>query len=284
MFKICNSCDGIKSILDVRFTKACDNNCKFCIEKDGLNAMHVDVDKMIETAKNSNFDDMLILGGEPFLLPEKLLYFVKSVRDNFNKIYITTSLPNTFNSKKLICLNIIDVVDGLNVSFLSGYDDENNYLFDAKNKHSRIKILMMLIASGLKDKIRVNLNLMNGGIDTKEKLYSALDIFNDIGCECVKISELQYTDNLYISYEKITDVQLPNPYSHGCSTFIEPYKDLKILLRRSCFMNEKSLKAHFSDFIKIIYQCIFHKAKKQSKVLYENGKIEDEWLTLEGPC
>lgn len=34
-----NSCDGAFSSLDVRFTKRCDNNCEFCIEKLGIDSL-----------------------------------------------------------------------------------------------------------------------------------------------------------------------------------------------------------------------------------------------------
>lgn len=39
MFKFCNSCDGAYDSLDVRFTKACDNDCAFCIERNGINSL-----------------------------------------------------------------------------------------------------------------------------------------------------------------------------------------------------------------------------------------------------
>lgn len=35
----CNSCDGIYESLDIRFTKACDNNCSFYIEKFGIKSL-----------------------------------------------------------------------------------------------------------------------------------------------------------------------------------------------------------------------------------------------------
>jgi 2-iminoacetate synthase ThiH len=48
-----NSCDGYYTSMDVRFTKACDNSCQFCIEKQGLdNLGKPNVKKMIDSVKN----------------------------------------------------------------------------------------------------------------------------------------------------------------------------------------------------------------------------------------
>lgn len=71
MFKFCNSCDGAYDSLDVRFTKACDNDCAFCIERNGINSLGLtNVEKMIDSTIKSGINSVLILGGEPF--PKKI--------------------------------------------------------------------------------------------------------------------------------------------------------------------------------------------------------------------
>ena len=92
-----NSCEGIyNNSLDVRFGKACDNDCSFCIEKSGLDSLgSIKVDKMITSALLSDKEEILILGGEPFLDVTKLYIFIKAIRQQKRKIYITTSLPKT---------------------------------------------------------------------------------------------------------------------------------------------------------------------------------------------
>lgn len=77
MFTMKNSCDGYYSSLDVRFTKVCDNHCDFCIEKDGLKSLgRTNVDNLIQSTIDSSIKDILILGGEPFLQPKKLLRYI----------------------------------------------------------------------------------------------------------------------------------------------------------------------------------------------------------------
>lgn len=277
-FKMTNSCDGIYDSLDVRFTKKCDNNCPFCIEKEGIDLLGAtDVNKLIASVKSSGIKSVLILGGEPFLFPKLLLEFITKIRSCVDTIYITTSLPKTFITKSELVYLIMQRVDGLNVSVQSTDDTENNLLFRASSKHSRMGILRQLNRK-YSHKIRTSINLVKGGIDSSNKLEKSLDDLSNIGCQHIKINELQHSPELYVSYEEITQCKMEQPFSNGCSTYIEDYKGMKILLKRSCFLTQDSLNADYKDFMKIIYKKYFHKYKNKFKVLYENGTITNKWL------
>ena len=170
MFPRINCCDGIYSSLDVRFTKSCDNSCSFCIEKRGLDSLgKTDVDKMVESVKNSGIKDILILGGEPFINPSLLLDFVSKIRPIVNKIYITTALPISFILKSEICNNIVNQIDGLNISIQSIDNNKNIEVLRANSHHDRIKLLEKLLKD-FSDKIRVSINLSKGGITDGWKL------------------------------------------------------------------------------------------------------------------
>jgi molybdenum cofactor biosynthesis enzyme MoaA len=274
--KLCNSCDGIYSSLDVRFTKACDNNCEFCIEKTGIDTLgKTSVNKMISATIKSGIKNILILGGEPFLDASKLLEYIMGIEKYADEIYITTSLPNTFIHHRSICEQIVKRVTGLNVSIQSEDYRKNNQILNATKKHDRIKILERLNKK-YGDKIRTSINLSKGGIDTKEKIIKALDKLSEIGCEKIKINELQHT-NKYISYQDIMGIKMKSPYYHGCNTWINDYKNMKILLKRSCFVVEEKQKATIKDFIKAIYKATIWKPKNKFKVLYENGEIKNGW-------
>lgn len=87
--KFCNSCDGIYSSLDVRFTKKCDNNCGFCIEKNGIGSLkNASVETLVRSTIDSGIKDVLILGGEPFLDIKKLHDYVMGIRPFVYSIYI----------------------------------------------------------------------------------------------------------------------------------------------------------------------------------------------------
>lgn len=273
----CNPCDGLHDSIDVRFTKACDNNCAFCIEREGLKSLgNTDVKKMAEAALETGIKSMLILGGEPFLLPDKLLEFVKLVRGGFNEIYITTSLPKTFIDNLDKCGEIVDIIDGLNVSVQSVDSVENNAIFKASSRHCRLSVLKGLNALH-SDKIRTSINLVRGGIDSSTKISRSLCALYAIGCRHVKINELQDAGDLYVSYEGITGAKLKSPYSHGCQFEIKPFQDMRLTLKRSCFITERSLKASIGDAAKVGYKALFFKPENNFKVLYEDGTIKNKW-------
>ena len=96
-----NSCDGIYDSLDVRLTKACDNRCEFCIEREGLESLgNTKVDKLITSTIKSGKKDILILGGEPLLNPKIALEYIQGIREYVETIYLTTSLPKSLTTKE----------------------------------------------------------------------------------------------------------------------------------------------------------------------------------------
>lgn len=272
-----NSCDGKYNSMDVRFTKSCDNDCPFCIEKTGLDSLgKTDVKALIESTIASNIKDILILGGEPFLLPEKLLEYVKGIRSHVDTIYITTSLPKTLIDQKSICHEIIDLVDGLNVSIQHYSSMRNNDVLRASSRHNRILLLKELNTMFAR-KIRTSINLTKSGISDKGALLATLIMLEEVGCKHIKINELQNSDE-YISYEDIMGVKMKSPYSHGCQTEIDHFDtEMKITLKRSCFITEKSRNATLLDIAKIAAKK-FSTHRNDFKVLYENGRTEVCWL------
>lgn len=281
-----NSCDGIyNDCLDIRFTKSCDNNCSFCIEKNGIdNLGETNVNQMIENTIRSNKKTVLILGGEPFLYPDKLLQYIKGVRDYVQNIYITTSLPKTIDLTNKVVLDILDTIDGLNVS-LQHYDwVVNNNILNTSSKHNRFKILSNILRDEkLAQKVRVSINLVRGYIDNKEKLMTCINLLHKINCKHIKINELQnVSKDVYISFEEIMNIKMKSPYSYGCQADISyMFKDynMRFTLKRSCFVvKDKDLaKATICDLLKTIVKQ-FTKVKNNMCVMYENGMINNGWI------
>lgn len=286
-FKV-NSCDGIyNDCLDVRFTKSCDNNCAFCIEKNGINSLgDTDVNHMIQNTIQSNKQTVLILGGEPFLKPNKLLQYIQGIRPHVQYIYITTSLPKTIDMNNNIITDILDMIDGLNVS-LQHYDwIINNDILNARSKHNRIEILADILKNEIiRPKVRVSINLVKGYIDSKEKLMSCIELLHSINCQHIKINELQnVSKDIYVSFEDIMNLKMKSPYTFGCQTDVSQLFDkynMKFILKRSCFVvKDKSIaKATIWDLIKAIRKR-FDKTYNNMCVMYENGMVSDGWKTI----
>lgn len=275
-----NSCDGrYESSLDVRFTKACDNNCAFCIEKEGLDNQGQDVEKMIASTKASKKDTVLILGGEPLLNIGKVLEYVKGIRESKREIYLTTSLPQSIEKDYKGFQDILENLAGLNVS-LQHYDwKKNNEILQAKNPYNRMSILSKILEEEAQaTKVRVSINLVKGSIDSKEELETCIKELERIGVKHLKINELQDSEGSYVNYEKIMGKKLGSPYSTGCQTELEERESgMRITLKRACFIVEPSLKASVRDGIKVIYKSLRKQDETRQEVMYENGRVSEGW-------
>lgn len=279
---IVNSCDGFYSdSLDVRFTKACDNKCSFCIERNGFKDQGMNVDEMIKSTVNSKKKNVLILGGEPFLYIHELEKYVDYIQWYKKEIYITTSLPKTIIENWDVFTRIITRITCLNIS-LQHYDyEENNKILNATSNHNRIDIIKKMCEDPyMALKCRVSINLVKGAIDNKEDLDKFISKMYNIGVRNIKINELQHCPDKYVSFEDIYGIKMNQPYSHGCQTniVIPKYKDMKVTVKRSCFIVEKSREASKSDLFKLLVKNISLKKNKYSQdVLYEDGTISKGW-------
>lgn len=285
-FKI-NSCDGIYDSLDVRFTKACDNACEFCIERTGLDSLgNTNVKKMIESTLKTNKKDILILGGEPLLVPELVLEYLKGIRSYVDTIYLTTSLPKTITTDEgnRIFLEILSLLDGINISVHHYKDSINNTVLKSSNPYNRIEFLeKMLEINEFAKKARICCNLVNGFISTKEEINNFVNKMHSIGARHIKLNELQHVDvDTYVSFEKVFGVKLKSPFAYGCQTDESQLFDnkIKITLKRSCFCNKdiSIAKAGVSDLIKCIQKKFApNNSCNNFQVLYENGDVYNGW-------
>ena len=86
----------------------------------------------------------------------------------------------------------------------------------------------------------------------------------------------------FVSFEKTFDVKLGSPYSNGCQTYLDmeqiiPNFKTPVLLKRSCFMCEETLKATLEDGLKVI-STLFSKPTNKYGVVYENGILSKGWI------
>jgi organic radical activating enzyme len=275
----CNTCDGIFNTVDIRFTKKCDNNCSFCIERfSGIPGKETNVAAIFKEVLKSGADEVLILGGEPFLEIDKLLRLVNMLWTMRIRIYITTSLPITIRNNYETFHLIMKKITGLNVSLHHYNNRVNNSVF-CNDSHNRIMLLDNIVFDH-GDKVRVCVNLVKGFIDNGGKLKYMLAVLDSMGVSKVKINELCHSDS-YVSFEKITGIKLGSPYSTGCytSVFKQEYPDMEIQLKRSCFINEPSLSASLMDLLKVfLNRWIVKPLHNSFCVIYEDGTRQENWI------
>ena len=278
---ICNSCDGIyNDSLDVRFTKACDNDCPWCIERRGVDALgRPDPEKLATMTELSGKRTVLILGGEPFLEVKRLARYVELIRDKVENIYITTSVPPQLDVNNPTVVKLLGMVNGLNVSLHSVDWRENNTILHASNhEFNRVKRLRGIL-NKFSAIVRVSVNLDVDGVNSREKLDNYLARVAELGCVQVKVNELQDAADHYVSFNSLyPELRLGSPFANGCQTSVDvgQPRGLSVLVKRSCFVVNAG-QAGLADFGKAIARRVLG-VRGSTTVLYENGELSDGWL------
>lgn len=280
----CNCCDGIYNSLDVHFTSACDNKCSHCIDNcyDGLGINKPDVNAILETIYTNceGVDDVLFLGGEPCLYLDELLYCVKQIKSKTSlKVYVTTAVPKICHDQYGKFVELIEWLDGINLSVQHYKEDVADEIRQTKSQYDRQTFYASL---PLKNKIRINLNIVKPFLYTKEDIISCLCHYDKMGVNSIKLSEIQHGADCYVSFEKVFNLKMKSPFSFGCQTYLDmstiiPDFTTSILLKRSCFICEETLHAAFSDGLKALLQ-VFIKPKNKYGIIYEDGTLTKEWI------
>ena len=281
----CNCRDGIYTSFDVHFTSLCDNNCRHCIDKcyNGLNIPKPNVDAIVKTIVDNSegLDDVLFLGGEPCLYLDELIDCVKQLKEKTKlKLFVTTSVPKVCYDNKEKFFKLLDLLDGLNISAQHYKEDIADEIRNVgKTKYDRQSFYNSLPH---KEKIRINLNIVKPYLYTKEDLINCLNHYDKMGFNSIKLSEIQHGKDVFVSFEKVFGIKLGSAYSHGCQTYLDMDKIIKgfkttVLLKRSCFMCEDTLKASFSDGLKVFSKW-FINPKNKYGVIYEDGSLKKGWV------
>jgi hypothetical protein len=280
---LCNCCDGLYNSFDVHFTSACDNRCAHCIDTRyaGKGISQPDPDAIIKTIleNQDGFDDVLFLGGEPCLYLDDLVYTVKELTKRTSlKLYVTTAVPKICHDKYSLFCSLLGYLDGYNLSVQS-HDEVSADLI--RRTTSRFDRQAFYNSLPFKSRMRINLNLVRPYLCTKEQLSECLYHYDKLNPASIKISEIQHGVDNYVSFEKLFNLKLCSPYSSGCQTYLDtpeilPGLKTKLLLKRSCFLCEDSLKASCADLIKGIAQ-VFVKPTNKYAVIYEDGTLEKGW-------
>lgn len=284
MRRKCNCCDGIYNSFDVHFTSACDNKCSHCVDKcyEGLNINKPDVEAIVKTIVDNadGLNDVLFLGGEPCLYLEELIDCVERIKAQTDlKLYVTTSVPKICYDKRNRFEYLLSILDGLNISAQHYREDIADEIRKTKSQYDRQSFYNSL---PYKNKIRINLNIVKPYLYTKEDLTNCLQHYDAMGFNSIKLSEIQHGAEYFVSFEKTFGINLKSPYSHGCQTYLNmkeiiPNFKTPVLLKRSCFMCEETLKASFSDGLKIMAN-LFRKPTNKYGVIYENGSLMKGWI------
>jgi len=277
----CNCCDGIYNSLDVHFTSLCDNKCKHCIDLKytGVGCKKPNVEAIASKILDNRIgvDDVLFLGGEPCLFLGELIECIEEIKmHSALKIFVTTSVPKICYDKREEFERLLELVDGINLSVQS----HDEWVADEIRNVGGSKYDRQAFYSSLphKEKIRINLNIVKPFLYTKEDLIDCLKHYDKMGFASIKLSEIQHGKECFVSFEETFDMKMKSPYAHGCQKYIDlDGITTPILLKRSCFACEETLKASFADGVKVV-QKMFVSAKNKYGIVYGDGTLTKGWV------
>lgn len=282
----CNCCDGIYNSFDVHFTSVCDNKCKHCVDMrfSGMGVKRPDTTAIFNTILDNceGLDDVLFLGGEPCLFLDDLIYLVNRLRNIHPrriKLYVTTSVPKICYDEKEKFFELIEMLDGINLS-VQHYDESTaDEIRCTESKYNRQAFYASLPH---KEKIRINLNIVKPFLYTRRDITACLYHYDNMGFNSIKLSEIQHGKEFYVSFADTFGIKMDSAYANGCQSYLDtatifPGITTPVLLKRSCFLCEETLTASLEDGIKMIAG-FFRKPKNKYGVIYGDGTLTKGWV------
>jgi hypothetical protein len=248
----------------------------------GLGLNKPDVKAIVKTIVDNQegLDDVLFLGGEPCLYLDELLDCVQQIRQKTKlKVYVTTSVPKVCYDKFDVFCKLLEVLDGVNLSVQHYKEDVADQIRRTTSQYDRQAFYRSLPYGW---KIRINLNIVKPFLCTRDDIAACLRHYDALGFASIKLSEIQHGKNVYVSFAEVFGIPMKSAYANGCQSYLDMNKILPgfvtpVLLKRSCFLCEDSLKASLGDGVKMIAG-VFVPSHNRYGVVYEDGSLKQGWV------
>jgi hypothetical protein len=174
---------------------------------------------------------------------------------------------------------LIDALDGINLSVQHYREEVADQIRCTKSQYDRQAFYAEL---PFKHKIRININVVKPFLYTKEDITNCLRHYDKMRFNSIKLSEIQHGKNVYVSFADTFGLKMESAYANGCQSYLDmesilPGFKTPVLLKRSCFLCEDSLKASIDDGIKVVTK-MFKLSKNKYGVVYENGTLTKGWV------
>lgn len=260
-----NSCVDCKNNgVNIKITNKCNCNCEFCIEKGGLVTEEKSVDTLIAATNLLDYDNVLVLGGEP-LMYEHLEEYLKGIKNK--KIYLTTN--GTLLTDEVAEM-LSQYLTAINISVHHYTEEENKRIY--KNEEYTFANIMSAIKIFKRNNIpvRINANLVKGVLDTKEAVTKMIYFAQFMGANSIRLAELQNCEDLWVDSSKLFTDLPENPYVDGCEKIVYTDGDFKATVKMTC------------GFVNLLKEAPNDPTRKQTerKVIYPDGKVLNGWYNI----
>lgn len=268
-----NVCGKSYHLLNVKLTNDCNGRCKFCIASGTYKTDQTSVSKMIDaTVSLEQFQDVDVLGGEPTLYNDLLLYLEAIRPKKTGKISIISNGSNIdvlMNAKKFLDRIIISIHHydlHRNKDIVGVFVNEQKLIELNKNKGNTETILASVICKE--------------NICTIEEIEILASKAKEWGFDAIKLMEVVTMNDKYSGFVDLQDLLLPygihqkNPTLRGCLFELDKlstYLGIKVYVKLCCPYNNINKRNDYG-MPETEYQ------KNYMNVIHPDGTITDSWL------
>lgn len=260
-----NSCVDCKNNgINIKITSKCNCDCKFCIEKGGLNTEEKPVEKLIDATNMLAFESVLVLGGEPLLYPH-LEEYLKGIKNK--RIYLTTN--GTMLTDEMAEM-LSKYLTAINISIHHYTEEVNAMVYNYPNYSFMNIISAIKVFKKNNIPVRINTNLVKGVLDNTEDVKTMIAIAQFMGASSIRFAELQNCEELWVDSNDIFKDLPDNPYVEGCERIVYEKGSFKATVKMTC------------GFVNKLKELPNDPTRKQTirKVIYPNGEVLDGWYNI----
>lgn len=268
-------------MLSIKINNSCNCDCSFCVDRGGFKPNSINISKIAESAiQQKEYKTVIITGGEPFLVFDKVVELCKILREHKNRIVLNTN-GSLLTSEKVKVLN--ELIDELQISIHSPNPIEEKEVFGRNITYYSLK-------QALRDhKFLVSINsCFTKNISDKTWFVNdMIDLCNYLNANRLRLTELKKVgDDEFISAKEFFPSESPvlqftsdELITKGCTSYFER-KGIKVSVKRLCNYAKGKDSDNFS--------CCFINTTGQKKidvdtvdtfkVIYSNGLTTNDWI------
>lgn len=270
-----------EKMLSIKIDNICNMNCSFCVDRDGYNPPIIDIDLIAEKAISfSQYKTVIITGGEPFLVFDKVIKLLTKIRPYKDRIVLNTN-GSLLTAKKVDRLN--GLIDELQVSVHNPNIMKNAKVLGKYISFDNIKES----CKGKKFLLSINSTFNNSyAPDEREFAINKMcNLCHYLGAKNLRLTELKKVDDSefipaseFISNE-ISKYDSDDLITKGCTSYIKRF-GINVSVKRLCkYAKGKNAQAFSCCFIDLEGQRkIDVDTVDTFKVIYSNGQVTNDWI------
>ena len=280
-----------EKMISIKLTSRCNAKCSFCVDRGGYTPdKDIKIRKIAEEAnKLTEYQTVIITGGEPFLVFEDLVLLLELLRPYKKRIVVNTN-GSKLDVKKTMRLN--GLIDELQISIHNPDEEINNSVFGFKfneDDPTTTYVHFELIKHALKyKKFYCSINTCFNKTMEFEDLRKMEKLVYWLGADKLRLTELKKVDDsefveakdFFRSTDEFCNRTSEELITNGCMKEYITEEGIFVSVKRLCkYAKGTNAPAFSCCFINTNGQTKINVDTKDTfKVIYADGSVYDDWI------